>query len=135
METVNEIKAEKEKKVSELIKECKMFFAFSNEQFETSKTALKEGEKYVSFGAGAFLPKSGVEIWEKGIKIINTWYKETIKKTKNDDALILYEINNHEAYYTGSLEDVYELFEGVYSPKRILNVYKKNRKNFIDLYA
>jgi len=36
------IKKEKEAKTSLLIKKCKMFFAFSNKQFEENKTDLKE---------------------------------------------------------------------------------------------
>jgi len=43
--TLHEIKAEKETKVSELIKKCLMFFAFSNEQFAENKTPLQEGEE------------------------------------------------------------------------------------------
>ena len=77
MKNLNEIKSEKETKVSELIKNCLMFFAFSNEQFEQNKTPLQEGEKYVHLFAGAYMPKGQVDNYLNGMEAINKWYKKS----------------------------------------------------------
>jgi hypothetical protein len=59
-----------------------MFFAFSTEQFNESKTPIKEGEKYLSLGAGAYMPESSAKRWISGSKEINNWYKSEVKKLK-----------------------------------------------------
>ena len=59
-----------------------MFFAFSNQQFDENKTELKDGDKYLSLGAGCYLPKSNYQIYVEGIKKINSEYKKEISKSK-----------------------------------------------------
>ena len=79
---IQEIKKEKQKKFDELLKNCRCFFAFSNEQFEKNKTPLTEGEKYVSIGAGGFMPKSEVDNYLNGAKEIKKWYTAARKESK-----------------------------------------------------
>ena len=79
---IAEIKAEKEKRWDDLITESSIFFAFSDKQFHENKTPLQEGEKYVSIGAGGYIPKSKLKQFEDGIKTINKWYKAAIKENK-----------------------------------------------------
>lgn len=122
------IKAEKKKKVDALITETKMFFAFSNEQFQKNKSPLKEGEKYVSLGAGAYMPKSNIELWKKGSDEIDKWYKSELKKAKQDEAAILYELRNHEAFYTGDIEDTCDALQTLYTKEEVEAVFRKHRK-------
>lgn len=125
-----ELKKEKQTKFDNLLTDCKVFFAFSNEQFEKNKTELKEGEKYVSIGGGGYMPKSYVQTYLDGSKEIEKWYKKTIKEGKQQDAEILYELNNHECFYTGSIEDVLYL---PYSREKIMKVYNENYKKYLEL--
>lgn len=122
----HEIKNEKEIKVSQLIKDCRMFFAFSSEQFHESKTQKEPDEKYLSLGAGAYMPKSCLQKWENGMKEINKWQKEIVKTNKMEDKEILYELCNHEAFYTGTIDSTFEALEEKYSKERIWKVYAKN---------
>lgn len=124
---LHELKTQKEEKVSELIKYCNMFFAFSNQQFDENKTQLKEGEKYVHIGAGAYMPKSNLEPYLKGIEEINKWYADEVKKTKNGENEILYELQNYECFYTGDISDAYEVLKSRYTLEQVNNVYNKNR--------
>lgn len=71
MKNLTNLKKEKDKRFNDLINECQMFFAFSDEQFAKNKTPLQEGEKYVALGAGAYMPKSNVDKWHNGSKKIN----------------------------------------------------------------
>jgi hypothetical protein len=56
-------------------------------------------------------------------------HKKELKDAKQaKEEAILYELKNHECFYTGSIEDVVDLFNGVYSKKDILTVFKKYNK-------
>jgi len=124
-----EIKKEVEKKQTILFKECKLFWAFSNEQFVKNKTELQEGEKYVSIGGGGYMPKSSVKIFKKGMKEIEAWKKAEVKKNKDgQEEQILYELNNHEAFYTQDIEDTYEALGKQYTRKEIWKVFHKNNQ-------
>lgn len=112
-----------------------MFFAFSNEQFATNKTALKEGEKYLSLGAGAYMPKGNYPVWEQGMKDINKWYKAEIKAGKMRKEAIAYELANHEAYYTGEIEATLKALGGDYTEKEVREVYRAESKKNAEQYA
>jgi len=131
MKAINyqEIKVEKQKRYDALLKECKIFWAFSNEQFMENKTELKEGEKYVSIGAGGYMPKGYVTAFVDGQKDIEKWSKNEIKQSKQEEAEIAYELCNFECYYTGSIEDVIGALPN-YTPEQIQAVYDKNKKGY-----
>lgn len=126
--TIADLKAEKENKISEVIKNACVFFAFSNEQFEQNKTPLMEGEKYVSIGAGGYVPKSKVDLFINGCESVNKWYKAQIKQTKQlryDN--IAYELNNHEAFYTCDIADTLQALGSGYTYAEVLKVYKAEK--------
>jgi len=129
MKTVNEIKAEKQKAIDGLITSVGMFFAFSNEQFENSKTPLTEGDKYVSFGAGGYLPKSRVKEFLAGMEATEAIYKDAIKSNKQRRALIADELSNYECYYTGDISDALNALGEGYTREEVIQVYniEKNK--------
>ena len=124
-----EIRSESEKKRNQLIIDCNVFFAFSNEQFAEGKknNPIAEGEKYVSIGAGGYMPKSKLNDFLTGLDNISRWEKSEIKKYKEIDEYIKYELYNHECFYTGDLTDVYQILP--YDNKRILKVYNEEKRN------
>jgi hypothetical protein len=127
-----EIKLESEKKRNNLITECNVFFAFNNEQFAEGKlkNPLQEGEKYVSMGAGGYLPKSKLNDFLKGLDLIPKWEKSEIKKEKkNKEDHILYELKNHECFYIGDINDVVNFLP--YPKKDIQQVFNKYQKTEI----
>jgi hypothetical protein len=126
--TYHEIKEEASNKLSVLLKDCKVFFAFSEEQFSENKTELKEGEKYVSIGAGGYMPKSYVKDFIQGQKDIEAWRKSEVKKGKQQEAQILYELNNYECFYTGDIEDAFEVLKDTYSIEQVKKVFYKHLK-------
>ena len=125
-----EIKAEHEKKMSALLTECLVFWAFSNQQFDENKTPLKEGEKYVSIGGGGYMPKSKVEAFKKGMDELDKWERNEIKRYKQQDEQIKSELYNHECFYVGDPSAVYDLLPE-YSKERILKVYKGEFKTAV----
>jgi hypothetical protein len=124
MKSLGQLKKEREAKYSELFKECLVFFAFSDEQFAKNKTPLQEGEKYVAGGAGMYLPKGKVDAYVSGSKAINKWYKDTVKENKLRRANIEYALHNHEATYTGEIEDAMAELGEDYTESEVREVFK-----------
>lgn len=123
---LQEIKKLKEEKVSAAIADCGMFFAFSNEQFDKNKTPLNEGEKYTSIGGGAYMPSKNVSKWNDEMEDLEKWFQNEIKENKLQDEIILYELYNHEAFYTGDISDTVDALGGVYTEEEVMAVYRKN---------
>lgn len=126
MKTIQQIKKEKQEKYNRLLTECGVFFAFSDEQFQKNKTPLQEGEKYASIGAGGYMPKSKADALKNGMKLIEREHKEAIKSSKQRKENILYELHNHEAFYTGDIEDTLSALDSSYSAAEVMEVYMAN---------
>lgn len=121
------IRKQASEKLNALMSECGIFFAFSNDQFHENKTPLKEGEKYVSIGAGGYMPKSKVKDYLEGSKLISQWEKTEIKKLKDGkEKHILYELRNHECFYTHDIEDAANVLP--YPKKDVWKVFQKYRE-------
>jgi hypothetical protein len=124
MKNLQEIKKEKENRYNQISDACGLFWAFSDSQFLENKTPLEEGDKYVSIGAGGYMPKSKVKIWLDGTDEIEKWFKAEIKASKGARrALIAYELANHEAYYTCSISDTLAALPEGYTKKEVWKVY------------
>jgi hypothetical protein len=125
---LQEIREEKTKRVNQLLEDCRMFFAFSNEQFEKNKTHLKEGEKYVHYSSGSYLPNTEIENYDLGYKEIEKWAAKAHIENNTKDAHILYELNNYECFYSGDLDMAKIVLP--YSIADIQRVYHANKNNF-----
>jgi len=130
MKTIPEIKKEQDDKMSELFKACGVFFAFSNKQFEENKTPLADGDKYMSIGGGGYCPKSQRFSLTDGFDEVDKWYKAEIKSNKARKAHILYELANHEAWYTGDIGATLECLGEDYTEAEVYAVFR-NRKAII----
>lgn len=127
-----EIKDKKQADYNALFTACGVFWAFSNEQFAegAKKNPLQPGEKYVSIGGGGYLPKHNVEKLMQGTKEIDATFKAEIKDAKARETHILYELNNHEAYYTGTIEDTMDALGDDYTAEEVQAVFKKFKNTY-----
>ena len=94
-----------EKKQSVLFSETGTFFAFSNKQY---KEKAKKDVAYVSLGSGMITPKDNAN---KVIEQLHKIYKDAVKediKENGKDTIILRELENHECFYVGNIEDAVE---------------------------
>lgn len=128
MKSYREIEQESALKLSALIKECGVFFAFSKEQFDQNKTPLKDGEKYVSIEGGGYLPKGNVQAFLDGQEAISKWETEAIKQNNAKDAHIAYELSNYECYYTGDISRALAILP--YTEEDVLRVYLSKRADW-----
>lgn len=125
----SEIREQAQEKRTELFKAVGLFFAFSTEQFNESKTPLREGEKYVSIGAGGYLPKGNVDKFIEGMSSIRKWENSEIKKQKDAKIEhIKYELSNHECYYTRDITNALAVLP--YPKKDVLKVFYQELKKF-----
>lgn len=88
-------------KQTALFEETGAFFAFSQTQFNEQK---KEGVIYVNCGMGMLCPKVNADKLFKGLDEI---YTSSIKQDIEENgltAIIIRELNNHEAYYTNDID-------------------------------
>lgn len=129
--TIQEIKRDKENAITKLFEECRLFFAFSDEQLKEGlkKYPLSEGDKLVSIGAGGFLPKSKIQNYIEGFKEINKDYKKAIQDNKQRKANILYELKNREAFYTGDLDETAEALGEDYTREEVKEVFNQHNND------
>ena len=139
MKNYNELKEERSEKCEELFTKLGVFYAFSIEQFKEGQTKnpLLPGEKYTSLGMGGYVRNSNTKKLFEGLDNIDKWFSSENKKLKEDkqarEKAILYELINHEAFYTGYVTDALEVLKPLgYTKKDLVEVYKKHYKNYCD---
>ncbi len=110
-----------------LMEKCQIFWAFSDKQFMDSKTALNmpAGERLVSIGAGGFMPLKNKQLYLDGMKAIYLEFKKAMKNAKDRRAHILYQLNNHEAYYTRDIESTMDALGEDFTREEVLAVFKQ----------
>jgi len=97
-----------ESRQTALFEKTGTFFCFSTKQFDEGK---KEGVKYVNMGHGMVCNKNHARELVEGLDLI---YKESIAQDIKDHGLeniILRELVNHEAYYTGDIDSTFDAIE------------------------
>lgn len=124
--TIEQIHEEHQKKLSAMFEEFGVFFAFSKQQFEQSR---KAGIEYVSGFADMIIPKDNVKLVGQRLKLIHEEVTTLMREHIPMEKYILYELHNHEAFYTGEMDDVLELAKSYYPDCTLDDVYKVYRAN------
>jgi hypothetical protein len=116
-------------KLSKLLDDNKAFFAFSESQLlEGIEKTKSKREDLVSCGIGMIMPKQNIKSFNDGMVELQKWLKSKIKEI-NPNEIILYELNNYEAYYTGDITDALEVLETYgFTRDEVYNVFKN--KNY-----
>lgn len=102
MANFHQLREEFEVKQSALFKEYGVFFAFSQKQFDEQR---KEGVRYVSAEFGMILPKDKVDAFMDAHQKLIEENQARHKAEVDMDEYILYELYNHESFYTGRTSD------------------------------
>lgn len=128
MNTYREIKAKHQKTYDDLITKHQIFFAFSESQLAEGMAKLNITDKSLltSLPMGMIALKTEVKPFMDAIELANAEHKRELKEAKQaKEEAILYELNNHESFYCGNMDDVFDIFEGIYTKDEIKAVYKK----------
>jgi hypothetical protein len=131
MASLEKLKQLRQDANSSLFKECGLFFAFSQKQFDESKTPLKEGEKYVSVLGGGYVPKGNLNKLLEGMEEIRQAYEKAIKDNNLRLTEVVYEFNNHECFYTGDWPIVANMFPDI-DPAVIHHIYTMEHRKHIE---
>lgn len=117
--------------IDKILDEYKVFWAFSKEQLEQGKmkTRISEDKDLVSIGMGGFCPRKNADkLFAQLDKEENRYNKELKKEKDAKEQAILYELNNHECFYTQNFSAVVEIFKSLYSKKDIATVFNKRSR-------
>jgi hypothetical protein len=129
--SLGQLKKEQTERLTATIKECKIFFAFSDQQFQESKTELAdENDKYVSTGYGGYLPKSCVEKYKTMSAESTDLFLKEIKDNDLVEQHIAYELSNHECFDSHDISDVLDMFDGIYTEEQIRLIFYKKLKDY-----
>lgn len=125
-----ELKKEYQDKLTVLSNSVGLFWAFNREQLvEGMKKNPSQTKKYTSIGMGGYLPSSNIDEFIAGQKTLNKWFKEAKKQVKKEEA-ILYELNNYECFYTGEIDNAYDVLSDTYTREEIQAVYRKYQAKY-----
>ena len=118
-----------------LFKKHKAFFAFSKEQLEQGKKEnnIDDDTELVQIASGMLCPKENRRaLRDEHADIVKRGIAQDIAEN-GIDAIIERELANHEAYYTGELEDTVQALHGYNVTYRdVLSVYKKTQSKHYD---
>lgn len=108
--SVASVKKENEDRLTECFNKYSVFFAFSNKQLTegVAKLDLKDGEKVSNLGGGMFCKSSLTSDFISEFESICDQNNKNLKEKAGIESVIRYELNNHESYYTGTIEDAAE---------------------------
>lgn len=120
-----DLKKAKDEAISKAIKDHKVFFAFSNEQFEESKTELQPNEKYVRLKGGGFIPELQFNSFIKEMVKVQDDFKKAVEENNLKEKHIIYELQNYECFYTMDPTEAINALSDFYSEKEILEVFSK----------
>lgn len=112
------------KRVDEIVKECGVFWAFGAEQTRKAmaENPLPPGEKYCSILGGGLMPARNKPMYNDLMEeALNDFYRQ-VKVHNLEYQHIVYELDNHECFYTYDLEPVFGLLR--YPPKQIKEVFQ-----------
>ncbi len=120
----------RQNQINQLINDTGIFFAFSKEQFEEGKikSPLADGDKYVSIGMGGYMPASRVDDYINGMDKIRKEFKQAMQDEKARKEYIKYELSNHEAYYTHSIDSTMDALGEDFTREEVLAVFDGRRK-------
>ena len=128
---LTQVREKRKSLISDSINDHQVFFAFNDDQFNSSiaKITLNDGDKIVSIGCGGYMPKSKLESYKNAIDNIEKTFEKDINDNNLRKALIIYELYNHECFYTGDIDDCLSALPDNYTYEEVLAVYREEYKN------
>lgn len=105
---VSDVSNYTELQLSELWERYGAFFTFSNKQFNEKR---QEGVEYCHIIGGLVCPVNNAKVVVEEMNRIEAHHVKRMLEEVGVERIIRYELNNHEAYYTGNVTDTCEAVE------------------------
>jgi hypothetical protein len=127
-----EIKTEHTDAVHNFMAECQVFWAFSNDRFDEhmKELSIDDESLVVSIGDGGFMPLKNKDKYLSGLRCMRNEYSQKIKNENLKEQNILYELNNHEAFYNDTITDTLEALGDDYTESEVMAVFTEKKKKF-----
>lgn len=107
--TIISLKALNEAKMSEILAENKVFFAFNDSQFNEGKEKNQITGKIIKLNYGGFAPVETAKKFTLECENLHNWFNNEIIKHNLIEDHILYELSNYECFYTGDYSEAFFL--------------------------
>ena len=131
-----DLEAKKEELQNAIFKECKVFFAFGEDQLRENKAkaGILDGENIAPWMGGGFCLADKRKALCEGLDKLIDAYSAARVRLNGLDSVILYELRNHECFYTGDYRDAYDALEHYkeVTLEEVERVYYENRHNYMD---
>lgn len=124
MKTINEIKDDFQAKRSLVFEKHGVFFAFGPEQIKEGEERTKPKSKLVGLGYSAFCPQDNVNAYLVEMDLLIQEEIKLLTSPEHRKEYIVYELYNHESFYTGDIQDAYDAVSGLYSDITLDEVYE-----------
>jgi len=89
-------------RITEICEKYGAFFAFGQKQFDEQSV---EGVEYTRISCGLIVPKKDAQICSDALSDASKAHKKYIIENNTPSEIIQHELNNHEAGYTGEIDD------------------------------
>lgn len=112
--TLHEIRDERDNELKQINKKLGVFYAFSDAQFKKGmqtlkdNEVLKEGEKVVRLKYGGFVAHKNIDAYLDLMPKLHEYFRKKEIDKVGAEAIIKYELGNHEYGYTYDLTDTIE---------------------------
>ncbi len=119
-----------EQKITKAMDKAGAFFAFGDEQLNKK---IKKGIEYVGLGVGLICPKNTARELVINLKKTQEEGREQDKRENGKEKIILRELLNYEAFYTGEIEDTADALKFYnFTQGEIIEVYNKYKEKYMD---
>lgn len=136
--TVSSVRAEGQALTTKCFEKYGVFFAYSKKQFDDGvlKIKLDAGEKVVNVISGAYCKSSVADDFIAELEAIFEQNKKDMLEKVGVETIIKYELENHESYYTGSIDSACDALADLDITDRALisKIYWQELPNHEDCY-
>ena len=146
IKTIDGIKQAKQEYSNEYnrhITDCGVFWAFDRKQFNENRTHKRKDlneiskmyDNYLAIGGGGYIHKKDKEKLDNFLTNIAPKLKQDFLSRVDKNAFILYELLNHEAFYTYELDETLDTMRNYYpdiTEETITKVFKKHANKYAD---
>lgn len=136
--TVSSVRADAQALNSKCFDKHGVFFAYSGTQFRDGriKVGADDGEEMVSLGAGMWCRPRNVEAFLVEFDEIIEQSKRDMLEKVGVDALIVYELSNHECYYTYNIDSACDALEcyDITDRELVKKIFYRELPNHEDYY-
>lgn len=136
--TFGSVRQEGQVRMDAVLEKHRVFFAFSRKQLDEGMLKINktDDEKLADLGGGMFCPSSTVDNFILEFEAVSELNNKELIEKVGIEEMIIYELGNHESYYTGCTDSAADALEayGITDRKLINKIYWQELPKHEDCY-